>query len=189
MRDINKRYFDSLQPNYIFSSVTRKPLKLDDGNPIPAAMQYAGTWEDLTFSDKMKLFNYWSVVTLFANILQIFGALFYLINLFIRFVYSDYFVGLGCLLAWVTLSQYLEFSPKYSFISKTLGQALPNVLRTVMGAIPIFFGLSLLGQSIFYQTFRFQNFGFAGMSLFALMNGDAVQATYRDLTSLQVLFS
>mmetsp|Transcript_5143 Transcript_5143/g.3829 ORF Transcript_5143/g.3829 Transcript_5143/m.3829 type:complete len:156 (+) Transcript_5143:953-1420(+) len=155
MRDINKRYFDSLQPNYIFSSVTRKPLKLDDGNPIPAAMQYAGTWEDLTFSDKMKLFNYWSIVTLIANIFQIFGALFYMTNLFIPFHYSDYFVGIGCMLAWVTLTQYLEYSAKYSFLQKTLAYALPNVLRTIMGAIPIFVGLTLLGLCIFYQTFRF----------------------------------
>lgn len=32
-------------------------------------------WEDLTLGDKMKLFGYWTVVSVISNMLQLFGSL------------------------------------------------------------------------------------------------------------------
>lgn len=112
-------------------------------------------WEDLTFGDKAKLFRYWSIVTLFANIIQIFGALFFLLKIYVDLSISEFLVGFGCMLAWISLIEYLEYSPKHSFISKTLSSALPKVMKTLIGVLPIFIGISLFGLSLFGNVFRF----------------------------------
>jgi hypothetical protein len=118
-------------------------------------LDYKLSWEDLTFSDKAKLFRWWSILTATANMIQMFGALFFIFKSYTGLMFSETLCGLGCMLSWIALVQYLEYSPEYSFISKTLKFALPKVFRTFVGVMPIFFGVSMLGVCLFYTTFKF----------------------------------
>jgi hypothetical protein len=48
-------------------------------------MQYVNEgsgWETLSLSQKLKLFNKWSIVILVGNIFTIFGSIFYLFQIF-----------------------------------------------------------------------------------------------------------
>lgn len=60
-------------------------------------------WDDLTFSDKAKLFKYWAIVQFVANIIQIFAALFFILKSYFGLHISEYLCGFGCMLAWISL--------------------------------------------------------------------------------------
>ena len=44
-----------------------------------------GNWESISFWDKYRLFNKWSVVSAIGNLLTIFGSIFYLCNVWFPF--------------------------------------------------------------------------------------------------------
>lgn len=137
-------------------------------------IDYEVNWDDLTFTDKAKLFKYWSMVQFVANIIQIFAALFFILKNFFGLHYAEYLCGFGCMLAWISLIQYLEYYSRYSFISKTLSKAIPNIMNTIIGVLPLYIGAVLLSTALFTNSQKFQTFSLAAMNLYAIINGDAL---------------
>ena len=144
-------------------------------------------WEDLNIKDKVKLFGYWSLVSIIANVLQLFGSLSNIMS-----VYStsdiqetgngvELLIGLGCLSAWVGLVRYMETSRNYSILAHTLSRAIPNVLKTLISALPVFLGFAFLGLAVFWQSNRFSSTSGTLMTLYSLMFGDMVYDTFHDL--------
>ncbi|CDW71109.1 UNKNOWN [Stylonychia lemnae] len=152
-------------------------------------IDYQFNWDDLTFQDKAKLFKYWSLVTLFANIIQIFAALFFIFKSYFGLHISEYLCGFGCMFSWISLIQYLEYYSEYSFISKTLSVAIPNIFKTIVGVLPLYVGVVLLGCILFPGSQRFQSFSYASMNLYSIINGDELQDTFRDLQSVGFLIA
>ena len=103
--------------------------------------------------------------------------------------YSEYLCGFGCFFAYASLVQYLDFSPKYSIIFKTLTHAVPIIIRTSVGIIPIFMGAVLLAVSLFSASNRFKSASMTAINLYAMINGDELQDIFRDLTGIQLLTS
>ena len=144
-------------------------------------------WEDVTWADKAKLFRYWSVATFIGNLIQIFASTFFMLKGYFGLEISEYLCGFGCMSAYFCLVQYLDYSSRYSFILKTMTYALPIMLRTLVGILPIFIGFVLLATSLFSTAYRFRSPSFTAVTLYSMMNGDELQDVFRDLTSIAKL--
>lgn len=156
-------------------------------NQVNEGLDYEVNWDNLTWQDKAKLFRYWSIFTFFGNVIQIFAALFFVLRQQFGLHISEYMCGFGCMFAWFGLVQYLDYSPKYSFILKTLTQAVPMFLRTALGILPIYIAVVLLAVCLFSASTRFQSSSWAAMNLYSMIQGDELQDVFRDLTSIQLL--
>ncbi len=66
---------------------------------------------------------------------------------------------------------------------------MPKVLRALVGVLPSFIGFAFLGICLFYVTYRFQDIGYASICLFAMMNGDELSSTFRELTAVSMFIS
>jgi hypothetical protein len=98
-------------------------------------------------------------MNIFSNILQLFGSLQNIINVFNLFDIDDgissnsgveALIGLGCMLAWIGLVRYMETSKNYSILAKTLSFAMPNVTKTLISALPVLMGYTFLGLALFW---------------------------------------
>lgn len=70
---------------------------------INEQLDFEVDWDELTWSDKAKLFRYWSIFTFFGNVIQIFAALFFLFRGNFGLHISDYLSGFGCMFAYIGL--------------------------------------------------------------------------------------
>lgn len=156
-------------------------------NQINQQLESEIHWDHLTWADKAKLFRYWAIFTFFGNVIQIFAALFFILKQQFGLHISEYLCGFGCMFAYFSLVQYLDYSAKYSFILKTLTHAAPILLRTVVGIIPIFIGVVLLSLCLFPVSARFQNATYASMNLYSMIQGDELQDVFRDLSSIDMI--
>lgn len=156
-------------------------------------------WDDLTFYDKVKLFSIWSIFTLLSNVMQLFGSLQNIINAYNIFDSSDpnvqpgngveVLVGVGCMAAWIGLIKYMETSKHYSILARTLNLGMPNVLKTMISALPVLMGYTFLGLALFWKSNRFSSATGSLTTLYALMFGDMVYDTFHDLGQTNYLSS
>jgi hypothetical protein len=103
----------------------------------------------------MIIFNYWSLVLLLANFVSIYACLTYLLRPYIPFAYNQFFIGMGCLLTWVSLTKYIEYSGSLSILSRTMSHTIPEILANLLNSIPIFMGFAMLGVAVFWNCYRF----------------------------------
>jgi hypothetical protein len=144
-------------------------------------------WDDLTFTDKAKLFRYWSIIDFVANVVQISGCIFFICKSYFGLRYAEYLIGLGCALAWFSLVQYLDYYREYSFIAKSVSIAMPTIFRTAVGVLPMYIGACLFATCVFSASNRFNDISLTAMNLYAIINGDEMQDVFRDITSIQLL--
>lgn len=98
------------------------------------------------------------------------------------------FVGLGTFFCWITLMKYFEHSPEYSFFTRTVSHAGPDVIRNLVNVLPFFVGFAMLGMSIFWQGYRFRDPSIAFFSLFCIMLGDEISNTFNEIMQIDYLF-
>lgn len=99
----------------------------------------------------------------------------------ISFATLDLILGIGCFLAWVTLTSYIEYANDYSFITRTINRAIPEIGRQLLATAPIFLGFALMGCCLFWDSWRFKSFNNTMFVLFAMMNGDELSNTFIDV--------
>ena len=100
---------------------------------------------------------------------------------YIPFFYNEYFMGLGCMMTWFGITRYIEYSGQHSIISRTINHSLPDIVRHMIGAVPIFIGFAFLGICAFWNCWRFKEISMACITLFGLMLGDEVGNTYAEM--------
>ena len=88
-------------------------------------------------------------------------------------------LGTGCGLLWLALLQYLEYVPKFYAFVLTLKRAVPRILRFLASVLPLFvaymaFGLVMFGS----YAERWASGTMTLITLFAFVNGDAMQETF-----------
>ena len=66
------------------------------------------TWQQLTFWERYAIFNYWSLAYLFSDFFLITGTLVYMFVRTEALEGAEIFLGIGCFLAWCSLSSYLH---------------------------------------------------------------------------------
>lgn len=138
-------------------------------------------WEDLRFSERAKLFSYWSIIVVFSNIFQIIGALMCLVNGPVPLQTLQVFIGIGCALCWFSASKFIEHSPHLSFFSRTIHHAGPNIVRHGINMVPFFIGFAMLGMAIFWPTYRFRTAYTTFFSLFSIMLGDEISNSFMEV--------
>ena len=129
----------------------------------------------------------WSVICIISNLIQIFGSGISLFDFDNVLSSTEILVGFGCFLAYINIGRYLKFYHDYSTIFETLSKALPNVLRYLLGVFPIFFGFLFLGLCLFWRSERFSSPSNTMITLFALLNGDSVMDTFRDVSGVSFI--
>ena len=82
-------------------------------------------WMDLTFGDMMLLVDKWSIVSIFANIFQIVGSLFFLTKISKNTRAPDIILGIGCSFAWFNITRYLMKLPNYKTMINSFVKSFP----------------------------------------------------------------
>lgn len=152
-------------------------------------------WADLTINDKIKLFSYWSIVSIISNFLQLFGSLSNIMTVYNFFDIDrtassvELLIGLGCMSAWIGLVRYMETSKEYSILGRTLSLSMPNVIKILISTLPVVMGYTFLGVALFYKSNRFSSATGVLTTLYALMFGDMVYDTFYDLSFTHFFYS
>ena len=102
---------------------------------------------------------------------------------------GDIAIGIGGMLTWITLLKYYENSGGYNIVLTTFQNSSSIVMMALMGILPLFIGFGLLGMTLFWRSKRFMSFGVSMFSLFSLMNGDIINESYLDLSTVDYFIS
>lgn len=153
----------------------------------PNNQRFKSKWDQLNNNDKRILFNKWSIICILGNIVQIFGTGLNLINHSETTNTSEALIGFGCMLAYINIGRYLDYNKDYSTIYATISRALPNVLRYLLGVLPIFFGFIFFGLCLFWRSERFVSTSSTMMTLFAVLNGDSVFDVFNDVANVSFI--
>ena len=141
-------------------------------------------WGDLSLRDKLRFFNMWFVLATIGNVCNLVGPLLALQTQVT--LHSDrtrlYFLGLGCMMAWVNVVQYFEGAASYYVLITTLRKGMPRVARFLIGVLPVFLGYAMFGVAFFSTASdNFATVDAACVTLFSLLNGDVVHDIFDDL--------
>jgi hypothetical protein len=165
-------------------TITDTELELNEIEAIKEPKIIKSKWDSISGKEKRNLFNWWNIVSIFGNTLQISASILYLANRNQNYNAIKLLFGIGCMITWVNITRYFKYSPTYFVIYKTLERSLPLVIKYMVGILPIYIGCALLGASLFWKSGRFENFGRSLYTLFAIINGDMIFDTYHDLSSI-----
>lgn len=162
---------------------TIEMINLAENNNDPNFNQMT-KWDQLNMKEKGKFFNKWSLICLVGNLIQIFGCALSLLEYQEINTSSEMLIGFGALFAYINIGRYLDYNKDYSTIYSTISRALPNVLRYLLGVLPIFFGFIFFGLCLFWRSERFSSTSSTMMILFAVLNGDSVFDMFNDLAGV-----
>jgi hypothetical protein len=142
------------------------------------AVQY--DWSEIPTGIKRGFHCYWSLLTLLGVFLLSVDAIYTLIGRdyrYISFTSADKaLMGLGCLIMWTTILQFLYFLPPLYAFTMTVQTAVPRILAFLAGFLPIYFAFVFLGVGVFgYKLGMFGTLNLATSSMFAFVNGDSIQ--------------
>lgn len=129
-------------------------------------------------------FNKWALITLIGNILQLLSGVVGLLDKENMNASTDVLVGFGCMFAYFNIGKYLDYNIEYSTIYATLQRALPNVIRFLIGVMPIFIGFTFFGLCVFWRSERFYDTSSTTMALFSMINGDSIYDIISDLSGI-----
>jgi hypothetical protein len=138
-------------------------------------------WDQISFMDKTKLFNWWAFVMIMANLFEIFGSLFFIFRKFLDPYIASMVLGVGAFLVWSALMQYVQTSKAFSSVQRSFSKSLFLITTTIVGVLPFMIGYALLGMCLFIDDNKFKSFSNSFFTLFALMNGDVVFDTYHEV--------
>ena len=131
-----------------------------------------------------ELLNNWEILNIIGNIFQLGSGISGLFDKENINASTEILVGFGSMFAYFGLGKYLDYSPKYSTIYKTLFFAFPNVIIFLISILPVFLGFSFLALCIFWRSERFTNVSDTMFNLFAIINGDSVYDIISDVTKV-----
>lgn len=175
-----------LKSSYVCNNNTNNNKKIKSDNTINDSNinKPKTKWDMLKTNEKRRLFNKWSIICIIGNIIQIFGTILSLVDYEEVDTSSEVLIGFGCMLAFINIGRYLDYNKDYSTIYATISRALPNVIRYLLGVMPIFFGFIFSGICIFWRSENFSNTSSTMITLFAVMNGDSVFDVFNDVSGV-----
>lgn len=128
-----------------------------------------------------KVFNFWNILCLFANLIQIIASGYSLAFIHNPPYMVNFLIGLGSMLALINIARYISYSTDYAIIYETLNISFPMVIRYISGVLPMFIGFILFGYCLFWESERFKSISSTMRTLFSMINGDSVYSTFEDL--------
>jgi hypothetical protein len=119
MKKANKDYMQKIKSS-LRGSVRAGDISKDQAFDLNEKAKLKISWNNLTYTDKARLFNSWSIIILAGNFFQVVGSVMYMARDFIPLETEVFFIGFGCLLGWISIMKYIEYAPKFSFFSRTV---------------------------------------------------------------------
>ena len=149
-------------------------------------------WDQLTFREKLLFFDMWFVFCIIGNFIQIWASILSATVDFDVETYKtksllDVLVGFSCWFAWLNLLRYLEYNKDIHLLTNVMRNSGPQILRFMIGFLPIFFGYVFLGVCLFWRYTKFENVNEAIITLFSLVMGDLVFTTFTDVIGVGII--
>ena len=101
--------------------------------------------------------------------------------------FKEVFLGLGCFMAWIHVAKYLEYTNNMYLLSNTLKYGFPNIVKFIMGLLPIFMAYIYLGRCLFWKYQKFESNNDAFLTLFSIITGDIIAETFMDVIDEKIL--
>jgi hypothetical protein len=154
--------------------------------------QYANkmlTWETLSLSDKLSLFEKWYLVAFIGDLCIIFGTAFFYASNTYDLAISELIIGFGAFCIWISIVKYFKNTPLHYKILETMTVAAPQIFNVLVGFLPIMLGSTFLGMTLFYDYAEsFGGFGKSFYTLIALQCGDMVYGFFEETTQCSLIF-
>eukprot|EP01126_Amoeba_proteus_P007487 TRINITY_DN12699_c0_g1_i6.p1 TRINITY_DN12699_c0_g1~~TRINITY_DN12699_c0_g1_i6.p1 ORF type:complete len:723 (-),score=193.66 TRINITY_DN12699_c0_g1_i6:206-2167(-) len=145
------------------------------------------SWNDIPFSIKLQFFSLWHAISIVGDMFILLASLASLYSESkTQFSHVDtisrLLLGLGCLILCSNLTKYLEYDYTFYTLILTLRHSFWKVCKFTFSCAPIFFGYAFCGVSLFSPySDSFVDLDSTTVTLFALLNGDDIHATFSDL--------
>lgn len=147
-------------------------------------------WANLSFSEKMKLFKAWYIVTLIGNLCSIFGSIFVIFANYFPLGYSEIFIGLGAFCTWSSVTRYLANTEDFYVILRTFKTAIPTIAKVWVGILPIYIGVCFLSMTVLWEfKASFGSFTTGFYTMFSLQAGDALFDTYHSMSLANFMYA
>jgi hypothetical protein len=167
-------------------SLPAAPLLPDDGKP---ARFVAAARVGLPLRLKLDFFELWNAWNLVGAALLVGASVMVIARS--SFVGAPHFdvmfgllLGLGTFFSCANLLRHFALSRRMSVFVNTLRLSFVRIIMFVLSCLPLFIGFVFLSVALFSQyTERFASVDLAAVSLFALMNGDDVHASFDEMTA------
>ncbi|CAG5095522.1 Oidioi.mRNA.OKI2018_I69.XSR.g14222.t1.cds [Oikopleura dioica] len=144
--------------------------------------------EQATLSDCNEFVDGWYILMLVSDVFVIIGTG---LKLDVQtrqlpsvddFQISCIFLGLGALLCYSGILRYLGYFRGYNILVLTLSHAMPKVFKFLTCALTLYFGYVVCGWLVLGPfNSKFRNPIITSQTLFSLLNGDDMFATFRML--------
>ena len=147
-------------------------------------------WDALPFKARMRFFNYWYILFITANILTTIGAACELLentNTISETFYLRLLIGLGAFFTYLCAIRYLEWFKRYYMLIYALRASLGVCATFFVGVIPIYLAFAEFGVAVYSQYIpKFDNLFQAFITLFGMMNGDALIEAFHECYNVSV---
>ncbi|XP_060552426.1 mucolipin-3-like [Ruditapes philippinarum] len=139
---------------------------------------------DLPASEYFRFLKFWDIIVIISDILTIFGTRWIVsktrqseLELELLDSYTVW-LGVGCVLAWLSLLRFFKFHNKFHLLFSTLYKAFWDVIAYLICVGVLFVGFWVCGYVVMgpYHV-KFQTPEAAAETLFAVVNGDEIYAT------------
>ncbi|XP_053409003.1 mucolipin-3-like isoform X2 [Mercenaria mercenaria] len=145
---------------------------------------------DLPTSEYLRFVKFWDITVLFSDVLTLYGTIWIVFNTehseWVLEILDSYTVwlGVGCILAWLSLLRFFKFHNKFHLLFSTLYRAFWDVLAYLICVGVLFVAFWVCGYVVMapYHV-KFQTPAAAAETLFAIVNGDEIYATLAILES------
>ena len=149
-------------------------------------------WDQLTFREKLLFFDMWFIFCIVGNFIQIWASVLSVTTDLDVETYKtksllDLLVGFSCWFAWLNLLRYLEFNKDIHLLTNVMRNSGPQILRFMIGFLPIFFGYVFLGVCLFWRYTKFETVNEGIITLFSLIMGDMVNETFTDVVGVGII--
>ena len=139
-------------------------------------------WANLSLWEKLQLFKAWYIIALIGDILLIFGCSFMIVAEIFPLASAEGFIGVGTFCIWSSIIKYLSNTSDFYVIIRTFNEALPAILKVVVGVVPFYIGVCFLSISTVWQfKDMFGSWGSGFYTLFSVQAGDALFDTYHTM--------
>eukprot|EP01129_Flabellula_baltica_P014701 TRINITY_DN7116_c0_g1_i1.p1 TRINITY_DN7116_c0_g1~~TRINITY_DN7116_c0_g1_i1.p1 ORF type:complete len:602 (+),score=105.47 TRINITY_DN7116_c0_g1_i1:39-1808(+) len=139
------------------------------------------SWGDVPFDVKVSFFSSWHLFSVIGD-LCIIGSCASGIYTAVGLPTSDFgrfLLGMGSFVLFSNMTKYLEYNRKFYILIMSLKLAFKRIVRFIFSSAPIFLGYLCCGVVAFSPySDSFVDMENTGITLFALLNGDDIHATF-----------
>ena len=139
-------------------------------------------WKNMPYAVFFKFFPFWSLLSFAGALISAAYSLYTAFDKSYHIpttILEKFGSGFGCMLLWLSLTQFYKHNKQYYSFILTMQHAIPLLLPFLIGVMPVFVGYAMFGMSYFgSQSALFALPSDAFSTLFSLLNGDVIYQTF-----------